>query len=412
VLVVDDSLVIRRLVTEALAADPQIDVVGVAQNGQIALRKIDELKPDAVTMDTEMPVMDGISCVREVRKLYPRLPVVMFSTLTERGAAATMDALSAGASDYVTKPSNVGSVGESKQSIRNELIPRLIALTRSRGAAPGAGAARLLAGSGTTRAGLPTPVASAPASSGLPNRLPAPGAPARPRGLPASCGQAPTTAPGGLPVARIPLRAKPFEVLVIGSSTGGPDALAALLSALPADLPVPVVVVQHMPPIFTRLLAERLNSTCPLTIVEAEAGTVLRPGTVLIAPGGRHLEVNPRGVQVIANLTDAPPENFCRPAVDVLFRSAAKTFAGNTLALVLTGMGRDGTVGATRIREAGGQVLAQDEETSVVWGMPGSLVAAGQADRVLPLPQIAPQLVAALARAPRPGDARTAGGQR
>jgi two-component system chemotaxis response regulator CheB len=351
VLVVDDSLVIRRLVTEALDADPLIDVIGVAQNGSIALRKINELKPDAVTMDIEMPVMDGISCVREVRKTHPRLPIVMFSTLTESGAAATLDALAAGASDYVTKPSNVGSVGESKQSIREQLIPRLVALT------------------GAQRPALRT------------------------------AGQRPAPAPPP-PTAR-PTPREPgagFDVLAVGSSTGGPDALAKLLAGLPRDLPVPVVVVQHMPPIFTRMLAERLNSNGPVTIVEAEERMVLRPGTVLIAPGGRHLEINSRGGVVTANLTDAPPENYCRPAVDVLFRSVARVFTHRALGLVLTGMGKDGTQGARKIREAGGQVFVQDESTSVVWGMPGSVVAAGQADRVIPLPEIASVLAAALTR--------------
>jgi two-component system, chemotaxis family, protein-glutamate methylesterase/glutaminase len=370
VLVVDDSLVIRRLVTEALDADPQVEVIGVAQNGKIALRKIAELKPDAVTMDIEMPEMDGISCVKEVRKTNPRLPIVMFSTLTERGASSTLDALAAGASDYVTKPSNVGSVGESKQSIREQLIPKLVALTTAQRPQLRPSAAARLA---------PPPARTATART-----APAAG-PVRPRD-PA-------------------LRDVPFEILAVGSSTGGPDALAKLLAGLAGDLPVPVVLVQHMPPIFTRLLAERLNSNSPLTIVEAEDGMALRPGTVLVAPGGRHLEIDGRAGGVVAKLTDAPPENYCRPAVDVLFRSVARVYAHRTLGVILTGMGRDGTQGSTKIREAGGQVFAQDEASSVVWGMPGALVAAGQADRVVPLLEMPGVVSTALARA-RSGPAR------
>jgi two-component system, chemotaxis family, protein-glutamate methylesterase/glutaminase len=349
VLVVDDSVVIRRLVKEILDADPRIEVVGVAQNGQIALAKLAELKPDAVTLDIEMPIMDGIACLRELRKTYARLPVVMFSTLTERGASATMDALAAGASDYVTKPSNVGSVAESRQNISEQLIPKLIALT---------GARRLV----TRTAPLPPP-------KPVPNaeRL--------------GVGSQRTTA---------------FGVLAIGSSTGGPDALAVVLRALPADLPVPVVIVQHMPPVFTRMLAQRLDSTCPLTIVEAAEGDLVERGRVLIAPGGRHLEIRAKGATIVAHLTDAPPENFCRPAVDVMFRSVSAIYRNRTLGVVLTGMGRDGAQGATVIRSAGGEMFAQDEASSVVWGMPGAVVTAGQADRVLPLDQMAAQITAAL----------------
>ncbi len=354
VLVVDDSVVIRRLVSEILAADPRIDVVGTAQNGQVALTKMADLMPDAVTLDIEMPIMDGIACLRELRKKYPRLPVVMFSTLTERGASATLDALAAGASDYVTKPANVGSVTESRQNISEQLIPKLIALT---------GARRLV-----IRSGPVTPPAPVPSAA---------------NGVPA-------------PAGATGKRTAAFSVLAIGSSTGGPDALAKLLSALPADLPVPIVVVQHMPPLFTRMLAQRLDSNCPLSISEAAEGDLVERGRVLIAPGGRHLEVRSKGATVVAHLTDDPPENFCRPAVDVLFRSVSAVYRNRTLGVVLTGMGRDGALGATTIRNAGGEMFAQDEATSVVWGMPGAVVGAGQADRVLPLDQMAGQIVAAL----------------
>ncbi len=344
VLVVDDSVVIRRLVTEALATDPQIEVVGIAANGRIALEKIALLKPDAVTMDIEMPEMNGIEAVRALRRTNPRLPVVMFSTLTERGASATLDALAAGASDYVTKPSNVGSFAESQHNIREQLIPRLKALT-----------------------GMRRAVVAAPPS------------------------------PPRTPTARRP-RTGPFGVLAIGCSTGGPDALATVLPALPADLAVPVVVVQHMPPVFTRLLAARLDGQSAVTVAEAVHGEPLVPGRVLIAPGGSHLVVRRVGATVVAELSDDPPENFCRPAVDVLFRSVSAVYGDRALTAVLTGMGRDGEKGATVIREGGGEVVVQDDATSVVWGMPGAVAAAGQADRILPLPQIGLHLAAALAR--------------
>ena len=347
VLVVDDSVVVRRLVTDALRADPQIDVVGAAQNGRVALTKVAELSPDLVIMDVEMPVMDGIEAVRELRRTRPRLPIVMFSTLTERGASATLDALGAGASDYVTKPANVGSVTEGLRCISDQLIPRIKALCATR---------RLV---GTLEA-------------------------ARPPRPPTPRGRAPSRAPVG--------------VLAVGSSTGGPDALATVLAALPANLSVPVVVVQHMPPVFTRLLAERLDAGCPLTVREAEAGDVLVPGQVLLARGGAHLELIRKGTGVTARLSDAPPVNFCRPSVDVLFRSVAEVYGGAALGLVLTGMGRDGEQGAGAIRRAGGEIVVQDEATSVVWGMPGAVASAGQADRVLPLQRIGPELLTLVGR--------------
>jgi two-component system chemotaxis response regulator CheB len=345
VVVVDDSVVIRRLVKDVLADDPNIDVVGVAENGEVALTKIAELKPDAVTMDIEMPRMNGIECVRALRKTHPRLPVVMFSTLTERGAAATLDALAAGASDYVTKPANVGSVAESRANIRDQLIPKLMALTAAR-------------------------------------RLVSTNAPPPPR---------PPVAP------RAP-RTNPFGVLAIGCSTGGPDALAVVLGGLPRDLAVPVVIVQHMPPLFTRMLAQRLDAGSELTVREASDGDPLLPGHALVAPGGRHLALKRTAAGACVQLNDDAPENFCRPAVDVMFRSVAALYRDRGLAVVLTGMGRDGALGAKAVRDAGGEVFAQDEMTSVVWGMPGAVVGAGQADRVLPLGDVPRELGVALGR--------------
>lgn len=340
VLVVDDSVVVRKIVTDVLSEDPAIEVVGTAVNGRIAVGKLDQLKPDLVTMDIEMPEMNGIEAVRAIRAQRNRVPIIMFSTLTERGASATLDALSAGANEYVTKPANVGSVAQSMESVRSQLIPKIKALTGR-------------------------PATAAPARTPVPVRPPAPRAGA----------------------------VKQPAVLVIGSSTGGPEALAAVLPALPATLPVPVLLVQHMPPVFTRQFAQRLDRLCPLTVVEAVDGTPLAPGTVHLAPGDHHLTVRATGRGPLTALDQSPPENFCRPAVDPLFRSAVAAFDGAVLGVVLTGMGSDGRIGAGRIRETGGAVVVQDQATSVVWGMPGAVATAGLADEVLPLDRVADSII-------------------
>ena len=341
VLVVDNAVVVRRLVTDALSTDPELQVVGTAPNGRIALAKIPQINPDLVTLDIEMPELDGIATLRELRRTYPTLPVVMFSTLTERGAAATLDALALGANDYVTKPANVGSVTAALEAVKGELIPKVKALCAGR-------------------------------------RLPA----AR-----------------SIPVPRIPserwpqLPAGPVQMLTIGVSTGGPEALARVLPALPADLPVPVTVVQHMPPVFTRLLAERLSSRCALPVMEAKGGMEVTPGRIYIAPGDFHLTVERAAGAVVTKISQGPPENSCRPAVDVLFRSVADVYKPHILAVEMTGMGQDGLRGCEHIREAGGQILAQDQASSVVWGMPGFVANAGLADKVLPLDQIGAEII-------------------
>lgn len=358
VLVVDDAVVVRRIVTDVLAADPDIEVVGTAANGRLALGKLELLKPDLVTLDIEMPEMDGLETLVQIRKTWRTLPVIMFSTLTERAASATLDALARGASDYVTKPSNVGSVGLAQERIREELIPKIKALC-----------------------GRKSQPAAAPKAAPAPIRLP-------------EHFRAP-----------LPIR---LDALAIGVSTGGPNALAEVIPHLPEEFPLPVLVVQHMPPVFTRFLAERLASCSRLKVREGVPGAVVEPGTVWIAPGNYHMTLERVGDQIRLALNQDPAVNSCRPAVDPLFSSVARLYQNRSLAVVLTGMGSDGLAGAREIREAGGVVLAQDEATSVVWGMPGAVAGAGLAEQVLPLQDVAPELVrrAQVGRLPRlPGSA-------
>lgn len=342
VLVVDDAVVVRRLVTQAIEAEPGLEVAGVAANGRIALAKIPQLNPDVVTLDIEMPEMDGLETLRRLRQEWPRLPVIMFSTLTERGATATLDALSLGATDYVTKPSGATNFTEAMGQVQRDLVGKITALC------PG----------------------GAPAPAVVPSR------PSRPVAF---------TPP-------VPLPSAPVGVVTIGISTGGPNALSEMLPLVSGDLPVPLLIVQHMPPVFTKFLAERLNTRCRLTVKEAEDGDRLQPGWAYIAPGGQHMVARRHGTDVVLALNEDPPENSCRPAVDVLFRSVAAAYGSATLAVVMTGMGQDGLRGAEHVRDVGGRVLAQDEASSVVWGMPGFVAKAGLADAVLPLSEMAAEI--------------------
>ena len=351
VLIVDDAVVIRRMLTDCLATDPSLEVVGTAPNGRIALQKMEQLNPDVVTLDMEMPVMDGLATLTELRKVYPRLPVIMFSTLTERGAAATLEALTRGASDYVTKPANVGSVTTAMQRIREELVPKIRSLCRPE------------------RFAAPDSVGESPSQRVFPL----------------------VGRENGWKLRDSTVAIRP-ELLVIGVSTGGPNALATLLPGLSRQFPAPILIVQHMPPLFTKMLAERLAAVSGMRAAEGVTGAQVKPGEIWVAPGGRHMEIERSGGSLEIRLHDDPPENSCRPAVDVLFRSAARSTGARCLGVILTGMGSDGLRGCGDLREAGSQVLAQDESTSVVWGMPGAVARAGLAQRVLPLEELASEI--------------------
>ena len=349
VMVVDDSVVIRRLVVQALEQDPLLEVVGTASNGAIGLQRISQLNPDVITLDIEMPDMDGLEMLRRVRREYPKLRVIMFSTLTERGGAKTLEALTLGADDYVAKVSNEGSLDRSMSRLREEMIPKIKQFFRK------APEVRAMA--------LPQPASTLATSQSAHSVSPLWSAKVQP------------------------------AVVVIGVSTGGPTALGTILPEIPADFPLPILVVQHMPPLFTRLLAERLNSTCQLPVAEARQGCSVEPGEILIAPGDFHMRVARNGDGVKVCLDQSPRQNSCRPAVDALFASTGEVYGGAALAVILTGMGQDGLRGVEILRARGATVLAQDEASSVVWGMPGAVVNAGFADCVLSLNEVVPEIL-------------------
>lgn len=382
VMVVDDSVVIRRMLTDLLAAEADIEVVGHASNGKIALAKLPQLAPDVVTLDIEMPEMDGLETVREIRKQWRHLPVIMFSTLSERGAQATLEALSAGATDYVTKPSNSGSMAGAQEKIRDQLIPKIRHLG-ARAHAPVRPA--LLPPSARPRPSRLTPLTS-PTVDPAHDRPPGSGV-GRPTPSFTRIQEA------GAPAA--PVRHRPtagngdIDIVAIGCSTGGPNALVEIMPRLPANLAVPIVITQHMPPLFTKFLADRLTALSKITVIEVAGGEVLRPGTAYLAPGDHHLVLEKRGTDVVATLTQTPPENSVRPAVDVMLRSVVACYERRVLSVILTGMGQDGLHGSELVHETGGRVIAQDEESSVVWGMPGFVARAGIAEAVLPLSAIA-----------------------
>ncbi len=345
VLVVDDAVVVRKMVSDVISSDPSLEVAGTAANGKIALAKIPQINPDLVTLDVEMPEMNGLETVSAIRKIYPKLPIIMFSTLTQRGAETTIEALARGANDYVTKPANVGSVTEAIQSLREQLLPKIKVWCQN-----------VLSPTSSTVKTQSQPIKSSfvKSNSSVSSKV---------------------------------------QIVAIGVSTGGPNALAVVLPEIPKDFPVPIVIVQHMPPVFTKLLAERLSSQSQIDVVEASEGDMVRPGFAYIAPGNYHMVLRRSGGNVTIGLNQGPPENSCRPAVDVTFRSVVELYGSGTLGIILTGMGQDGFRGCEKIRAANGQIITQDEQSSVVWGMPGFVTRAGLADKVLPLNEIAPEII-------------------
>jgi two-component system chemotaxis response regulator CheB len=371
ILVVDDSAVVRSLLRSVVSTDRKLEVAGTAVDGVSALESIESTRPDLVLLDVEMPVMDGLVTLKQLRARGYKMPIIMCSSLTHRGAQVTIEALANGASDYVAKPRGQSSREAAIRTLAQDLIPKIHALTsrapaHSQAAAAG-GAARISALAALAPLAKPQTVQFAP-----------PVAPA---------------------------------VVVVGVSTGGPAALDVLLPALPASFPLPVLIVQHMPELFTGLLAERLNGRCKLRVCEAAEGAPVSAGTVHIARGNWHLEVMPAAgssARPALHLSQGPLENYCRPAADVLFRSAVRFYGGAVLALVLTGMGADGLNGARMIRERGGSVVAQDQASSIVWGMPGAVAQAGLAQKILPLDAIAPEILRMLSRPPASGELREA----
>lgn len=343
VMLCDDSALMRRLIRTGLKAEPTLKVVAEAQDGRDAVEQVKQAPPDILVMDIEMPIMDGVEAVRQIRRFNRSMPIIMFSSLTTRGSQASLDALAAGATDFAAKPTGAGHYDQAMDQLKRDLIPKLTWWAK-RGPRPTNGGVNHVAQSAAVNT-----VATAAA--------------AKPRGR--------------------------IAVLAIGVSTGGPQALSKLMTGLPRDLPVPVLIVQHMPPVFTGLLADRLRDQSGHDVKEASDGDLLRPGVVLIAPGDHHMTIRREGTMVAARLNQEPPVNSCRPSVDPLFHSVAHCYGHHALGVILTGMGQDGLRGAKKLRESGARIFAQDQASSVVWGMPGEIVKNGLADCVLPIDQMA-----------------------
>jgi two-component system chemotaxis response regulator CheB len=359
VMIVDDSPFMRKALERMLTQAPDIEVVGAARDGMDALEKIGLLRPDLVTLDVEMPRMDGLTCLKRIMAEHP-LPVLMVSSLTQEGAQATLDALAAGALDFIAKESSIAnqSILQIQQDLQEKV--RKLALSPKFKRA---------------RAAAAPPVAPAAPRSGA---FPAGPAPA------VAAPQAPRAAPGGT-IAATPQA----ELLLIGCSTGGPKALQDLLPALPKALPVPCLVVQHMPASFTRPFAERLNNLCQVQVKEGEDGEPLRAGTVYIAPGGVHMHYRQRGNQSCLELNPEPSTTLHRPSVDVMFQSVAEQCGRQVLAMILTGMGNDGARGMEQLKRKGAYTLSEAEETCVVYGMPRAAFERGCVDQVAPLNEMA-----------------------
>ncbi|QHD00253.1 chemotaxis response regulator protein-glutamate methylesterase [Pseudomonas sp. S04] len=370
VLVVDDSGFFRRRVSEILSADPNIQVVGTATNGKEAIDQALALKPDVITMDYEMPMMDGITAVRHIMQRCPT-PVLMFSSLTHEGARVTLDALDAGAVDFL--PKNFEDISRNPEKVKQLLCEKVHSISRS-----------------NRRFSAYRAPAPAPAAAPIPTPAPAP--------VSNFAGSSPTPRPA---VAPVPTRAAPsspapkrkaYKLVAIGTSTGGPVALQRVLTQLPANFPAPIVLVQHMPAAFTKAFAERLDKLCRIRVKEAEDGDILRPGLALLAPGGKQMMIDGRGAVKI--LPGDERLNY-KPCVDITFGSAAKSYGDKVLAVVLTGMGADGREGARLLKQSGSAIWAQDEASCVIYGMPMAIVKANLADAIYDLDEIGKHLAEA-----------------
>ncbi len=376
VLVVDDSGFFRRRVSEILSADSNIQVVGTATNGKEAIDQALALKPDVITMDYEMPMMDGITAVRHIMQRCPT-PVLMFSSLTHEGARVTLDALDAGAVDFL--PKNFEDISRNPEKVKQLLCEKILSISRSN--------RRVSTYSTYSTYSAPAPVA-APAPAPAPSSIGSYGssAPVRPAPAPIPARTHAATASSPAP------KRKAYKLVAIGTSTGGPVALQRVLTQLPANFPAPLVLVQHMPAAFTKAFAERLDKLCRISVKEAEDGDILRPGLALLAPGGKQMMIDGRGAVKI--LPGDERLNY-KPCVDITFGSAAKSYGDKVLAVVLTGMGADGREGARLLKQGGSSIWAQDEASCVIYGMPMAIVKAELADAVYSLDDIGKHLVEA-----------------
>ncbi len=353
-LVVDDTIVYRKIVGDVLKQIPGVDVVGSANNGKIALSKIASLHPDLITLDIEMPEVNGIEVLQELRKMDDPPVVIMLSTLTQEGSEMTIKALELGAFDFISKPAE-GRMAENMQKVKDAISPIITALHRRK----------------ETRFKIQNKLRSArPRPSSVPSPVPHPKQQSR------------------------VVRAK-SEVVGIGISTGGPNALTAMIPQLPANLKACILIVQHMPPVFTASLANSLNNKSPMTVKEAQDGDLIEPGKILIAPGGKQMKIiaGADGLSRKIKITDDPPENSCKPSADYLFRSIAQHYVGRSTGVIMTGMGSDGSKGLVQMKNNGSVIIAQDEETCTVYGMPKEPVESGVADIVVPLEQIAEEII-------------------
>lgn len=375
VLVVDDSGFFRRRVSEILSADSNIQVVGTATNGKEAIDQALALKPDVITMDYEMPMMDGITAVRHIMQRCPT-PVLMFSSLTHEGARVTLDALDAGAVDFL--PKNFEDISRNPEKVKQLLCEKILSISRSNRRVSAYSAPAPAVSPVSAPAPTPAPSSIGSYGSGAPVRpAPAP-IPARTHAAPAPSSPAP--------------KRKAYKLVAIGTSTGGPVALQRVLTQLPANFPAPIVLIQHMPAAFTKAFAERLDKLCRISVKEAEDGDILRPGLALLAPGGKQMMIDGRGAVKI--LPGDERLNY-KPCVDITFGSAAKSYGDKVLAVVLTGMGADGREGARLLKQGGSSIWAQDEASCVIYGMPMAIVKAELADAVYGLDDIGRHLVEA-----------------